>query len=57
MMNGTTPEMREKLRKRHPIGRLGVAEEQAAVALFLCSDAAGFMAGGAYPVDGGYLLN
>lgn len=57
MMNGTTPEMREKLTRRHPIGRLGQADEIAAAALFLCSDAAAFMAGGVYPVDGGYLVN
>lgn len=39
----------------HPIGRLGTAEEVAALTNFLLSDAASFMTGGYYPIDGGYL--
>ncbi len=39
----------------HPIGRLGVPEEVAELALFLGSDKASFITGGYYPVDGGYL--
>ena len=39
----------------HPIGRLGTAEEVAALTTFLLSDAASFMTGGYYPIDGGYL--
>ena len=37
----------------HPVGRLGEAEEVAAVALWLCSDAASFVTGHAHTVDGG----
>lgn len=37
-----------------PIGRLGTADEVAAAALWLCSDAASFVVGVALPVDGGY---
>jgi NAD(P)-dependent dehydrogenase (short-subunit alcohol dehydrogenase family) len=45
----------QMLVKKHPIGRLGNAEEVAAVVLWLCSDAASFVSGGTYQVDGGYL--
>jgi NAD(P)-dependent dehydrogenase (short-subunit alcohol dehydrogenase family) len=32
---------------------MGRPEEVAALALYLCSDEAGFVTGGAYPIDGG----
>jgi NAD(P)-dependent dehydrogenase (short-subunit alcohol dehydrogenase family) len=38
-----------------PLGRWSEVAEQAAVALFLASDAASFMTGVAVPVDGGYV--
>jgi NAD(P)-dependent dehydrogenase (short-subunit alcohol dehydrogenase family) len=38
---------------KHPLGRLGTAEEVARVALFLGSDEASFVTGVAVPVDGG----
>jgi meso-butanediol dehydrogenase / (S,S)-butanediol dehydrogenase / diacetyl reductase len=38
---------------RHPIGRLGEAEEVAAVILFLLTDDASYMTGAIVPVDGG----
>lgn len=39
-----------------PLGRLGSADEAAAVALFLLSDAASFVTGSQYPVDGGLMM-
>ena len=38
---------------RHPLGRLGNAEEVAELALFLASDRAGWITGSIYPIDGG----
>lgn len=42
--------------KRHPLGRLGTAEDVANLALFLASHEAAFITGGTYVVDGGALL-
>lgn len=39
---------------RHPLGRLGEAEEVAKLVRFLLSEDASFMTGGYYLVDGGY---
>jgi NAD(P)-dependent dehydrogenase (short-subunit alcohol dehydrogenase family) len=38
---------------RHPLGRLGAAEEVAELALFLVSDHARWITGSIYPIDGG----
>ena len=48
-------EMFEVLSKTQPIGRMGKPEEIAHLALFLCSDEAGFITGTDYPIDGGYI--
>jgi NAD(P)-dependent dehydrogenase (short-subunit alcohol dehydrogenase family) len=40
----------------HPLGRIATPEEIGAVALFLASDAAGFVTGVAVPVDGALTL-
>ncbi|MET8179817.1 glucose 1-dehydrogenase [Streptomyces sp. NPDC005336] len=53
MLHGQADAMAE-IMKQQPIGRLGTAEEVAAAALWLCSDAASFVVGVALPVDGGY---
>ena len=47
--------MFEKLSKSQPIGRMGTVEEVAALALYLCSDEAGFVTGNDYPIDGGFI--
>jgi NAD(P)-dependent dehydrogenase (short-subunit alcohol dehydrogenase family) len=39
----------------HPLGRLGTAEEVAELVAWLASDAASFVTGSYYPIDGGYL--
>ena len=39
-----------------PIPRLGEPEDVAALAVFLCSPAAGYCTGGTYMVDGGYTI-
>ena len=48
-------EIFEKLSKSQPIGRMGKPEEIAALALYLCSDEAGFITGCDYPIDGGFI--
>lgn len=50
---GQEKEMFEKLSKTQPIGRMGQPEEIANLALFLCSDEAGFITGSNYVIDGG----
>lgn len=50
-----TPDRRAGFLAAQPIGRMGRAEEVAAAAVWLCSDAASFVTGHAMAVDGGYL--
>ncbi len=47
-------EVRQQLEALHPVGRLGQPEEVARLVTWLCSDAASFVTGAAYLVDGGY---
>lgn len=51
---GKEEEMFEKLSKTQPIGRMAQPEEVAYLALYLCSDAAAFITGSDYPIDGGF---
>lgn len=52
---GQEAEIFEKLSKSQPIGRMGKPEEVASLALYLCSDEAGFVTGNDYPLDGGFI--
>ncbi len=45
---------RERIEEQHKLGRLGKAEEVAAVAYFLASSDSSFVSGQAIAVDGGY---
>jgi NAD(P)-dependent dehydrogenase (short-subunit alcohol dehydrogenase family) len=49
------PELVGELIAQHPMQRLAREDEIAATALWLCSDAAGFVTGAPIPVDGGFL--
>lgn len=51
---GKEKEMFAKLSQSQPIGRMGLPEEVASLALFLCSDAASFITGADVPLDGGF---
>ena len=53
--SGREQEMYDKLAKTQPIGRMGEPEEVASLALFLCSDAASFITGTDYLLDGGFM--
>jgi NAD(P)-dependent dehydrogenase (short-subunit alcohol dehydrogenase family) len=52
---GREQEMFAKLAKTQPIGRMGKPDEVASLALFLCSDAASFITGVDYSLDGGFM--
>jgi NAD(P)-dependent dehydrogenase (short-subunit alcohol dehydrogenase family) len=51
---GREEEMYKVLSAAQPIGRMGKPEEVAMLALYLCSDAASFITGCDYPLDGGF---
>jgi NAD(P)-dependent dehydrogenase (short-subunit alcohol dehydrogenase family) len=50
-----TPELREKIMARFPLGRFADPDDVARLALFLASDAASFITGETIAVDGGFL--
>jgi len=52
---GREQEMFDRLARSQPIGRMGRPDEVAELALFLCSDAAGFITGSDYAIDGGFI--
>ncbi|MET0952627.1 MAG: SDR family oxidoreductase [Aeromicrobium sp.] len=52
---GDGDELRAAWAAAHPLGRFAQPEEIAAVAAWLCTDAASFITGAAIPVDGGYV--
>ncbi|GAB3894079.1 SDR family oxidoreductase [Larkinella knui] len=52
---GKEAEMFAKLAATQPIGRMAKPVEIAALALYLCSDEAGFNTGCDYPIDGGFV--
>lgn len=52
---GREQEMFDKLAASQPIGRMGTPDEIASLVLYLCSDAAGFITGTDYPIDGGFI--
>ncbi len=52
---GKETEMFEKLSKTQPIGRMGLPQEVANLALYLCSDEAAFITGTDFPIDGGFI--
>ena len=47
---------REQFIARQPMGRIGAADEIAALAVYLASDASGFTTGQAHIIDGGWAL-
>jgi NAD(P)-dependent dehydrogenase (short-subunit alcohol dehydrogenase family) len=49
-----TPEKRKTVGAKHPMNRVGTAEEIACAVLFLASDEASFVTGVILPVDGGF---
>ncbi|OGU30194.1 MAG: short-chain dehydrogenase [Ignavibacteria bacterium GWA2_35_9] len=52
---GKEKEMFNRLSNTQPIGRMGKPDEVADLALFLCSDNAGFITGTDFPIDGGFI--
>lgn len=54
LLRNVPPQVLADLVAKHPMGRLGTAEEVAQLTAFLLSDQASFITGGYYLVDGGY---
>jgi NAD(P)-dependent dehydrogenase (short-subunit alcohol dehydrogenase family) len=52
---GRETEMFQQLAASQPMGRMGNVEEVAQLANYLCSDAASFISGNDYPIDGGFI--
>ena len=50
------PVIRQNALDRHPLGRLGTADDVAKVAVFLCSEAAAFVTGQSLNVSGGFVV-
>jgi 2-hydroxycyclohexanecarboxyl-CoA dehydrogenase len=48
------PELEAKMARSYPAGRVGRVDDPAPLAVLLCSDAAEWITGQVYPVDGGY---
>ena len=46
--------MREQLKARQPVGRLGRPDEVASLARYMCSPEADFMQGAVLSLDGGW---
>ena len=55
LLSSVDEEQHQALVTRHPIGRLGRAEEVAELVLWLSTERASFVTGAYYAVDGGYL--
>lgn len=51
---GNEKQIFKKLSDTQPIGRMAHPDEVAHLALYLCSDEAGFITGSDYPIDGGF---
>ena len=49
------PELEQKLARNYPVPRVGAADDPATLVALLCSDAASWITGQVYPVDGGYV--
>lgn len=54
LLDQMDPEQKKTLVSKHPIGRLGTAEEVAHLVLFLSQDTTTFINGSYFNVDGGY---
>ena len=52
---GREKEVFDQLSATQPIGRMGTPDEIAYLALYLCSDEAGFVTGSFFPIDGGFI--